>query len=319
MIKKFLYIFFTFFGFCLSSQNFNLVYNFANVTATTGTLDPTPTPIFTNLACGTFMAFGTSSNPNASQRFSFTNWGTGASTLIGSVDSYTSYTGSIDTSKYYQVSLMPANGYTLNLNSISFSMRRSGTGVRNYAIRSSLSSYANNLPASVGTNTKLSVIAPDIFFWNFDATSTASDQKGSMITLPQSHSNISGLVNFRFYAWNAEGTTGTFSIDSVVFIGTVTNTITVPSGILKLSQDLLSTINIFPNPSKFGVLNVISEDKFDAFEVTDNAGHILLEQKMINAENTSTINISDFDKGIYYVKLKNLDGQEAIKKFIVSD
>lgn len=319
MIKKFLYMVFTFFGFCMSSQNFNLLYNFANVTSTSGTIDPTPVPTFSNLGCGSFMAIGTSSNPSASQRFSFTNWGTGASTLTGSVDDYSSYTGNLDTSKYYQVSLTPANGYTLNLNSISFSMRRSGTGVRNYAVRSSLNNYGNNLPASVGTNTKLSVIAPDIFFWNFDATSNASDQKGSLITLPPNHSNINALVNFRFYAWNAEGTTGTFSIDSVVFIGSITNTITVPNGVVKLSQDLQSTMNVFPNPNKNGILTIFSEEMFTGFKVFDHAGHQVLEEKFINEEKKATLNIAAFDKGIYFLKIESLNGHEVIKKLIISD
>jgi len=319
MIKKLLCFIFTFFWFFLQSQSFNLVYNFNSVTASSGSIDPTPVPTFSNVVCGAFSAVGTSSNPNATQRFTYTNWGVGASTVSATVDDYSAYTGALDTSKYYQVGLAPSAGYSLNLNAISFSMRRSGTGVRNYSVRSGLNNYANNLPAAVGTNTKLSVLANDVFFWNFDATSNSADQKGSVINLPSTFNNLGSTVNFRFYAWNAEGITGTFSIDSVVFIGSVSNTITLPTGISKLSQSLDSRINVYPNPSHQQSIQVFSEEMFTELELVNEKGERIYFLKNQSASFNASIPTQAFANGIYFIRLKTADERTMCKKIIITN
>ncbi len=318
MIKKLLCIIFTFFWFFLQSQSFNLVYNFNAITASTGSIDPTPVPTFSNVVCGSFMAVGTSSNPNATQRFTFTNWGVGASTVSASIDDYSAYTGTLDTAKYYQVSLAPASGYSLNLNAISFSMRRSGTGVRNYSVRSSLNNYASNLPAAVGTNTKLSVLANDVFFWNFDATSNSADQKGSVINLPSTFGNLGNNINFRFYAWNAEGMTGTFSIDSVVFIGSMSNTITLPTGISKLNQSLQSKINVYPNPSHSQNMQVLCEEKFEELDLINETGEIIYSLKIQNPDVEASIPTEAFSIGTYIIRLKTIENKVLNKKILIT-
>ena len=319
MIKKLLCFIFTFFWFFLQSQNFNLVYNFNSITASSGSIDPTPVPTFSNVICGSFMAVGTSSNPNATQRFTFTNWGVGASTVSATIDDFSSYTGALDTSKYYQVSLAPANGYSLNLSAISFSMRRSGTGVRNYSVRSNLNNYTNNLPASVGTNTKLSVLANDVFFWNFDATSNSADQKGSMINLPNTFNNLGNNVLFRFYAWNAEGITGTFSIDSVVFIGSVSNTITLPTGISKLSQFLGSKIKVYPNPSHSQNLKIWSEEQFEELELINEKGELIYAIKKQSPSFDAIIQTETFSNGTYFIRVKTIENKILISKIIITN
>ena len=52
-----------------------------------------------------------------------------------------------------------------------------------------------------------------------DAATTAQD--GCTITLNEAYKNISGVVTFRFYGFNAEGNGGSFSIDDVAFEGVV--------------------------------------------------------------------------------------------------
>lgn len=216
-------LYFTLFIFALISQkidaqNFAGLYTFANVTTTSGLIDPTPVPTATGLTFGSFSAVGTPANPNAGTRFSFQTWPLGATDAI---DTYNTLTGSINTGEYYQVTLTPSVGYSIALSGITFTTQRSGTGIRTYSVRSSLDGYATDLPASINpSNTNLSVQSPDIFFWNFDATTTA--QNGSTITLGVPFSNLTAPVTFRFYAWNAELGTGTFSIDNVTFGGTAT-------------------------------------------------------------------------------------------------
>lgn len=225
MIKKILSIAFVCAAFIAHSQNFTLTYPFSAVTSTTGLIDPTPTPTAVGVTSGSFTAVGTpGGNPNASGRFSFQGWPTGSATGTVSTDIYANMTGTINTGEYYEITIAPQSGYTLTLNSIAFGVRRSGTGIRNYSVRSSIDGYANNLTASVLTNTNLSVVGTNEFFWNFDATSTSADQIGSTINL--SSAIITTSVSFRFYAWNSEvggATGGTFSIDNVLINGSASD------------------------------------------------------------------------------------------------
>lgn len=205
-------------GLLSQAQSFSALYAFDSVKVTSGTTDPTPVPTATGVTFGSFSATGTPVNPNATFRFSFTDWATGATP--GS-DVYAAHTGLINTAEYYEVTVSPAATYSVTITDITFRVQRSGTGIRTYAVRSSADAYTTNLPASINpANTNLSVQAGDIFYWNLDATTTGQD--GSTITLSgPSFTNITSPVTFRFYGWNAEGITGTFSIDNVTINGSV--------------------------------------------------------------------------------------------------
>ena len=106
-------------------QSFSATYPFANVTTTSGLTDPTAVPTAPGATFGTFTAVGqTATNPNAAGRFSFTGQPTGAT------NGSDIFTGSISTTQYYEVTITPATGYSLDLNSITFTLQRSGTGIR---------------------------------------------------------------------------------------------------------------------------------------------------------------------------------------------
>lgn len=201
-------------------QAFTGLYPFDNVvlgSTGSGTTDPTPVPTATGVTFGSFAAVGTPANPNASSRFNFTNWPQGA------VNSSDTFTGSINLNEYYSVTLTPQTGFTLSLSSITFTLQRTSTGIRQYAVRSSADNYTTNLPASIApANANLSVVTGNIF-QVLDAATTA--QTGSTITLgTSSYATVSGPVTFRFYGFNAEATTGTFSIDDVKITGSATAT-----------------------------------------------------------------------------------------------
>lgn len=209
MIKKILSIACVCATFIAQSQSFTLAYPFASVTPSSGVIDPTPTATVVGVTSGSFTAVGTPSlNANASGRFSFVGWPTGATP---SVDTYSAMTGAINTSEYYELILTPVNGYTIAVNTMSFTVQRSGTGIRSYAVRASVDGFASNLPASVTTNTNLSVVGTNEFFWNLDALSNA--QNGSTINF--FGATVTSSVALRFYAWNSESAGGTFSIDNV--------------------------------------------------------------------------------------------------------
>ncbi len=224
MIKKLLSIALIFSGIIASAQSFTSTYSFTSVSATSGTIDPTPVPTATGLTFGSFSAVGTpTANPNAAGRFSFTGWPTGSTT---GNDIYSTMTGSINLGEYYEVTLSPQAGYTVGLNTIGFTAQRSGTGIRSYVVKASADGFVTNLPAAVVSNTNISIVGTNEFFWVLDANNGA--QNGSTINLFGATSATP--VTFRFYAWNSEGSGGTFSIDNVVFDGTVTgvSTCTAP-------------------------------------------------------------------------------------------
>lgn len=197
------------------AQTFNATFDFNSVTTSSGTTDPTTPPTATGVTFGSFSAVGYTGNPNASARFSWQSNPTGG---INGDDNFANFTGSLDTGRYYEVTLTPQPSYSLNVDGITFQILRSSTGIRNYAVRGSLDSYAANLPASISpANANLGVGSVNDFRWLFDATTTA--QNGSLVTLDSSFDALTAPVTFRFYGWNAEGGSGTFSIDNVVVSG----------------------------------------------------------------------------------------------------
>lgn len=202
-----------------AAQPFTATYDFAQVTATSGTTDPTTPPSVPGVTFSAFTATGMSANPNATIRFSFTAQPLGG---INGVDDFTQFTGSLTPTAYFEVSLTPLSLVQLQLDSVSFTVQRSGTGIRSYAVRSSLDGYAANLSASINpANANLTIGPGDEFRVVADSTSTA--QNGSLVTLGSPFAGISSTVTFRFYGWNAEGSGGTFSLDNVMFSGRTDN------------------------------------------------------------------------------------------------
>jgi hypothetical protein len=203
-------------------QDFTGTYPFDGVSSgtpspATGTTDPTSVPIATGVTFGSFSAVGTSTQPNVGSRFNFTNW------PLGATNGLDTFTGLYGPNQYYTVTLTPQPGFTISLSSITFTLQRTSTGIRQCIVRSSVDNFANNLPASITqTNATLSVSGGTIFQIT-DATTAA--QAGSTVTLGGAgYTNVSGPVTFRFYGFNAEASSGTFSIDDVKITGTATAT-----------------------------------------------------------------------------------------------
>lgn len=194
-----------------NGQPFEVTYSFSDVNTSSGIIDPTPSPQAQGVIFGSFSALGLSANPSASGRFSFSGWPVGATD--GENDA-SLFTGALSPFSYYEFSMGLQPGYILDLQELGFSMRRSSTGPRNYSVRSNLDAYNDNLPASVGTSTRLGVLPANVFFWKDDNVSASSEQQGSLILPGTGHAAISGTVHFRIYAWNAEASGGTFSIDN---------------------------------------------------------------------------------------------------------
>ncbi|HOZ96476.1 MAG TPA: DUF5689 domain-containing protein [Niabella sp.] len=196
-----------------STGVFAAVFDFANVTSTSGTTDPTTLPTANGVVFESFKAVGVGTNSSGSGRFSFSGWPTGAT------NGQDIFTGVADPAKYYEVTIAPDAGKTFELRKISFTIQRSSTGIRQAVIRSSVDNYAGNLPTSIDpANSNLSIVPTNIIQVT-DAVTNA--QEGCVIILGAGFSNISSAVTFRFYGLNAESTGGTFSIDNVKIEGTL--------------------------------------------------------------------------------------------------
>ncbi len=104
---------------------------------------------------------------------------------------------SLDTTDYFSWTLTPGSGFEIDFTSFGYTSQASGSGPQtNFAFRSSVDSYASNIgtPTVTGTTISLSAAA---------------------------YQNITAPITFRFYAWGASSSTGTFSINSFSFDGTV--------------------------------------------------------------------------------------------------
>ena len=288
MIKKLLSVALIFSGILANAQSFTATYSFAATTTLSGTTDPSPVPVATGVTFGSFMAVGTPSvNPNAAGRFSFIGWPTGATTAI---NTHSTMTGSINTNEYYEVVLSPQAGYTLALNNLAFTVQRSGTGIRSYVVRTSADGFTNNLPATTFTSTNLSVVGTNEFFWNFDSITSA--QNGSTLNLFGATTTSS--VSFRFYAWNSEGSSGSFSIDNVTFNGSVSG---VATGIKSLNSESFS---IYPNPNDgyFTIKSPVFPAKVNVFDIN---GKLVISQNISSME--TMIDLSKVVNGVYQLNI----------------
>jgi predicted lipoprotein len=200
---------------------FTATYAFTSVVSGSGgRTDPTPPPTVDGLTFSNFTAVGSglSANPNAGGRFSFTGW------PLGATNSSDNFTGDIDLSTYYEVTITPTVGTTLDLTKLAFTVQRSATGIRQMAVRSNIDGYATNLPVSIDpANTMLSVVVgPTVAGTNTlqisDASSTAQD--GTTIIFGTSYKNLTTPVTIRIYGFNSEAAAGSFGIDNVTITGT---------------------------------------------------------------------------------------------------
>lgn len=299
----------TLFSTTITAQSFTALYSFDSVKTTSGLIDPSPVPTATGVTFGSFSATGTSVNPNAAGRFSYTGWEINTST---GTDLYSTMTGLINTTKYYEVTVTPTVGFSMTLSSITFKLQRSPTGIRTYAVRSNADAYGTNLPASIApANTNLSVQTGDVLFWNLDAVT--NQQSGSTITLSGTNfTNSTTAKTFRFYAWNADGTGGTFGIDTVLLNGSVTSATAITS----FQQE--SSIAVYPNPSVNGLFTVNLGNPSNKTMVTVyNIIGKIIYSKEINSSKEVLIDLSNEANGSYFINIMN-DKESSTKKITIN-
>ncbi len=292
-------------SFCAQAQ---LIYAFDSVKTTSGTTDPSPLPTATGVTLGSFMAFGTPANSLAAARFDFADWATGSTGGTGDT-LYPLMTGVINTAEYYEVTLTPQSGYSITGDSIKFTFERSGTGVRAYSVRSSLDGYVLNLPAVYGApTTNVDVQTGNVFFLKKDITTL---QTRNIIVLGASHANLTAPVTFRFYAWNSEASTGTFSIDNVNFIGSSTP-------LTGIKDNSTIAVTVYPNPSSSGIFtaDLSAVNGNSSITVYDIIGNVVLKKE--SASSKQVIDLTGTANGSYFLTVTNQAGS-ITKKIIIAN
>lgn len=79
-------------------------------------------------------------------------------------------------------------------------------------------------------------------------------------------------------------------------------------------ETLANSISIFPNPAIENlIIETSNSEKINAIKVYDVLGKLLIDQK-IDASERMELNVSQLDKGIYYMEITTQTGK-AIKKF----
>lgn len=296
------------------AQPFMALYDFAGVTDTTGTTDPSAVPVITGVTFGSFSATGTPANPATGTlaRFNFTGWSTGS--VGGMADTlYSGMTGAVADTEYYEVTIGPAAGYTLNIDSIKFAFERSATGVRTYAVRSSVDGFVSNLSANyvflTQMNTNVFVQPGNEFFLKKDITTIQN--RNQIILGGMNFSLLSAPVTFRFYGWNSEGGTGTFSIDNVRFIGSRALAVGI-------KENATDAISVSPNPSSNGLFNLDlgKTTGKTIVSVNDIIGNVVVT-KEINANGKQTLDLSNVANGSYFINFKN-DSSISTKKITIN-
>jgi hypothetical protein len=212
------------------SQDFTAKYEFTDVKNNTGKTDPTPPPVVEGITFGRFVAsVAVSANSTAGARFSFTNWD------LGAVNGSDAFTGAINLNKYYEVIITPQTNYIVDLDSIAFTLQRSGTGIRQYSVRSSVDGFASNLPAKIyPASANLKIVSGNIF--QVEDVSTTANEGSKIVLSAAAFKGITSAVTIRFYGFNAEATGGSFSIDNVEFFGSSEISSTAPNLIISATS-----------------------------------------------------------------------------------
>ncbi|MBA4153159.1 lamin tail domain-containing protein, partial [Flavobacterium sp.] len=139
--------------------------------------------------------------------FRASGWPTGATSGLDV------FAGSVDLAKYIQVSVQNVAGYTFTVNSITFGVGRSATGVRQWQWRGSHDSFGtiidNYTTLASGLTNASGVLT------NLD---TNSSWNGNVLGLTSLYTDASSEAVFRLYGFNSESTGGTGGLQGAITI-----------------------------------------------------------------------------------------------------
>lgn len=187
----------------------------------------------------------------------------------------------VDTSEYFDFGIAANSSFYLSLDSIVVGERRSNTGIRRFAVRSSLDNFTNDLQV-------------------FDVPDSASFRYNQKVSLGEAYKNIADgtPVHFRYFGFQAESNAGTWRLDSIRVYGVITNS---PLAIQSLES--IKSIQIYPNPGS-DILQINGQ-------LSDNESIIIYSsqgKKMTASQSPSTswtINTKEWPAGLYFIRKGN--------------
>jgi hypothetical protein len=109
-------------------------------------------------------------------------------------------TASLDTTAYFSFTLDANVGYEIDFTNFVYTGQASGTGATAFAFSSSLDGFATTFGSPTATGVTISLTGA-------------------------AYQNLTGPVEFRLYGWGASSSTGTFSVNSFEFNGTVSTVV----------------------------------------------------------------------------------------------
>lgn len=113
------------------------------------------------------------------------------------------------------------------------------------------------------------------------------------------------------FLYNIFGTWQTFPTSGALMIRPIFRNASVLSNVEEVVSE--NDINLFPNPTS-NKINIRSNEniKITEIEIFDISG-----RKLKSSFETENIDVSDFSKGIYFVKIHNSTNRTIVKKFVV--
>lgn len=224
-----------------------------------------------------------------------------ASTTTGNRFAWSDFpvSGAMDENKYFEVTITPAANYKMTITSITFAVQRSGTGPRTYVVRSSVDTFAANKPAAINNgNPELEILPNNQFHFTNDSS---GKQVGSSI-VPIKIIDITAPVKLRFYAYDAEASGGTFSIDDVVISGKL-------ESVLATDESALARANFVKNTV---VANNILFGAKSNIQIVNMNGQVV---KSASVNDGTSLDVASLPKGMYIVT-GTVDGKPVSQKIM---
>ncbi|WP_400191921.1 T9SS type A sorting domain-containing protein [Hymenobacter sp. B81] len=180
-----------------------------------------------------------------------------------------------DTADYFALRLQPLAAARLRLDSLRFDERRSGSGIRAWALRSSLDGFSADLAAAP---------VPD-------NTDTRTDWQ---VALPAAFASLAGPVEFRLYGYGAEQGSGTWRLHNVRLYGAVR----LASASRQAAAPQLA---VYPLPA--GPHLTVSSPAAGIMTVFDAQGRAVLRAPVL-AQQPLRLDVRHWPAGLYVLQLQ---------------
>ena len=115
-----------------------------------------------------------------------------------------------------------------------------------------------------------------------------------------------GVTSVKFYVEKGASSPGWF-IDNALLIKSTT---------LALDEFDLNVFRVYPNPSQ-GTFTLKGKTSIQSFTIFDIHGRLIQSAKNMNS-NEVNIQLNNKSKGLYLIKLEDIDGNISSKKIIIN-